>query len=158
MWFLSFIPDWLLTWVVHGTVIVGLFLTFGGALLKYVPFISSYARFANTIGGVLLLIGVFFEGGLGVEMSYRAKIADLQAKVKVAEQQSKEANKVIDQKVNEKVKKIKDNVNVNAKGIEANRSNINAECKLSDDAWMWYNRASQNGVAGSNTKSNGTSK
>jgi hypothetical protein len=158
MWFLSFVPDWLLTWLIHGAVIVGLFLTFGGSLLKNVPIINSYAQFANTIGGILLLIGVYFEGGLGVEMSYRAKIADLQAKVKIAEQQSKEANAAIEQRVAERVKNIKDNVNVKAKGIEANRASINAECKLSDVAWMWYNRASQNDMAGGTTKFNGTSK
>lgn len=149
MWFLSFLPEWLLTWFIHGVVIVGLFLTFGGALLKYVPIINSYAAVAKQIGIILLIGGIWFEGGLDVEMMYRAKVADLQAKVKVAEQQSKEANTNIDQKVAEKVKNIKDNVNVNAKGIEANRTSINAECKLSDTAWMLYNRASQNGVAGS---------
>jgi len=149
MWFLSFLPDWLLTSFIHGVVIVGLFLTFGGALLKYVPFVNSYAAIAKQIGVLILIGGIWFEGGLDVEMMYRAKIADLQAKVKVAEQQSKEANTNIEQKVAEKVKNIKDNVNVNAKGIEANRNSINAECKLSDTAWMLYNRASQNGVAGS---------
>ena len=153
MWFLSFVPDWLLTWAVHGAVVVGLFLIFGGSLLKYFPFICSYARFANTIGGILLLIGVFFEGGLGVEMSYRAKIADLQSKIKVAEQQSKSVNKQIKTKVIEKVKIIKEQENVKMREIEKNRNSINADCKLSDDAWVWYNRASQNDLARS---TNGT--
>ena len=149
MWFLSFLPDWLLTWVIHGVVILGLLLTFGGALLKYIPFVNAYAAVAKQIGILLLVGGVWFEGGLDVELSYRAKVADLQAKIEVAEQKSKDANVDIDKKVDEKVKNIKDNVNVNAKGIEANRVSINAECKLSDTAWMLYNRASQNGVSSS---------
>lgn len=147
MWFLSFIPDWLLTWVIHGVVVLGLFLSFGGSLLKFIPGISSYASIAKQFGIILLVIGVWFEGGIDVELSYRAKIAEMQAKIQIAEQQSKEANANIDKKVAEKIKNIKDNVNANAKGIEANRANINAECKLSDTAWMLYNRASQNGVA-----------
>ena len=158
MWFLSFLPDWLLTWAIHGSVVVGLFLIFGGSIIKRIPIINEYGSLANSVGSILLLVGIFFEGGLGVEMSYRAKIADLQAKVKVAEQQSKEANAAIDQKVAERVKNIKDNVNVKAKGIEANRTAINAECKLSDVAWLWYNRSTQDAVAGSTTKPNGTSK
>jgi hypothetical protein len=147
MWFLSFLPDWLLTWVIHGVVILGLLLTFGGALLKYIPFVNAYAAVAKQIGILLLVGGVWFEGGLDVELSYRAKVAEMQAKIEVAEQKSKDANVNIDNKVAEKLKNIKDNVNVNAKGIEANRSSINAECKLSDTAWMLYNRASQNGVS-----------
>ena len=80
MWFLSFIPDWLLTWIIHGAVIVGLFLTFGGSLLKNLPIIGPYASMSNQIGSIILLIGVFFEGGLGVEMMNRHKIAELQEK------------------------------------------------------------------------------
>ena len=90
MWFLSFVPDWLITWVIHGAVIVGLFLVFGGTLLKRLPFIDVYAAFVNQIGSIILLIGVYFEGGLGVEMSYRNKIADMKSQIKVAEQKAKE--------------------------------------------------------------------
>jgi hypothetical protein len=153
MWFLSFLPDWLLTWVIHGTVILGLFLTFGGILFKYIPVINSYAIIAKQLGILLLIIGVWFEGGLDVEMSYRAKIADLQSKIKVAEQKSKRVNEQIKTKVIEKVKIIKEQENVKMREIEKNRNSINADCKLSDDAWMWYNRASQNDLARS---TNGT--
>jgi hypothetical protein len=47
----------------------------------------------------------------------------------------------------ETVKIIKENTNANNQAIEANRTAINSVCKLSDTAWMLYNRASQNGVA-----------
>ena len=154
MWFLSFVPDWLLTWAIHGAVIVGLFLVFGGSLLKNIPIIGTYASFANQIGSVLLLIGVFFEGGLGVEMIYRAKIADMQAKIKIAEQQSKEVNTKIETKIVERVKVIKEKTNGINIDIEKKRDSINAECKLSDDAWLFYNRSVKNVLAGSTNKSN----
>ena len=149
MWFLSFVPDWLLTWAIHGAVIVGLFLVFGGSLLKNIPIIGTYASFVNQIGSVLLLIGVFFEGGLGVEMICRAKIADMQAKIKIAEQQSKEVNTKIETKIVERVKVIKEKTNGINIDIEKKRDSINAECKLSDDAWVLYNRATKNALAGS---------
>jgi hypothetical protein len=158
MWFLSFIPDAWLHWFVHGVVFLGVVLSVVGAIGKRISFIAEYGFVVKMIGSLLLLFGIFFEGGYGVEMSYRAKIAEMEAKVKVAEQQSIDANKKIDQKINEKVKLIKDNVNANAKEIESNRSNINAECKLSDVAWMWYNRSSQNGLASGRANPNGTSK
>lgn len=153
MWFLSFIPDWMLQWFIHGVVAVG-FVMYVIGYFKSLPFVGPYAGISRQFGTLLLLIGIFFEGGYGVEMSYRNKIAEIQEKIKVAEQQSKDANKQIEQKVNEKVKLIKDNVNANNKAIEANRINIDAGCKLSDVAWLWYNRASQNAMAGSSSKPN----
>lgn len=157
MWFLSFVPDWLLTWAIHGAVVVGLFLTFGGSLLKNVPIIGSYAHLANTIGGIVLLIGVFFEGGLGVEMMYRHKIADMQEKIKVAEAQSVEANQKLTDELSKKQNDIKDKVKQNGKDIQAQRQKIDAECRLSDTAWLLYNRSIDTKVSGSTGSSNGTS-
>lgn len=157
MWFLSFIPDWLLTWIIHGAVIVGLFLTFGGSLLKNLPIIGPYASMSNQIGSIILLIGVFFEGGLGVEMMNRHKIAELQEKIKVAEAQSVEANQKLTDELSKKQNDIKDKVKQNGKDIQAQRQNIDAECRLSNTAWMLYNRSVDAKVSGSTGSSNGTS-
>ena len=98
------------------------------------------------------------EGGLQTELSYRERIAEMQKKIDIAQQQSKETNARIEQKVAEKLKNIKDNVNANHQKIEASRNAINAECKLSDTAWLLYNGATQNAVSGSTSKSTRTSK
>ena len=156
MWFLSFVPDWLLTWAIHGAIVVGLFLIFGGSLLKNLPIIGPYASMSNQIGSIVLLIGVFFEGGLGVEMMYRNKIADMQAKIKVAEQQSVEANVKLTDELNKKQNDIKDKVKQNGKDIQAQRQKIDAECRLSDTAWMLYNRSVDPKVSNSTRSSNGT--
>jgi hypothetical protein len=157
MWFLSFVPDWLLTWAIHGAVIVGLFLIFGGSLLKNLPIIGPYASMSNQIGSVILLIGVFFEGGLGTEMMYRHRIADMQEKIKVAEAQSVEANQKLTDELSKKQNDIKDKVKQNAKDIQAQRQKIDAECRLSDTAWLLYNRSVDPKVSGSSGSSNGTS-
>ncbi len=157
MWFLSFVPDWLLTYAIHGAVALGLFLIFGGSLLKNLPVIGPYASMSNQIGSILLLIGVFFEGGLGVEMMYRNKIADMQVRIKVAEQQSVEANVKLTDELNKKQNDIKDKVKQNGKDIQAQRQNIDAECRLSDTAWMLYNRSVDAKVSSGTGSSNGTS-
>jgi hypothetical protein len=104
-----------------------------------------------------LLIGVFFEGGLGVEMSYRAKIADLQSKIKVAEQQSVEVNEKLTDELNKKQNDIKYKVKQNGKDIQAQRQKIDAECRLSDTAWMLYNRSIDSKISTGTTSPNGTS-
>jgi hypothetical protein len=155
MWFLSFIPDWILQWAIHGLVILGLVLTFIGSLVRFIPVIQPYALVGRQLGIVLLVIGVFFEGGYATEMSYRARIAEMQTKIKEAEVKSAKANEKLAAEVSKNKELIKEKVNRNAKDIEAKREAINAECKLSDDAWMLYNRAIEPKVSRSSSSANG---
>ena len=106
---------------------------------------------------LLFVVGLYMEGGLQTELSYRERIAEMQKKIDIAQQQSKETNARIEQKVAEKLKNIKDNVNANHQKIEASRNAINAECKLSDTAWLLYNGATQNAVSRSTSESTRTS-
>ena len=154
MWFLSFIPDAWLHWFVHGVVLLGIVLSVAGTIGKSISVIVEYGFLIKSLGSILLLLGIFFEGGYGVEMSYRAKIADMQAKIKIAEQQSKEVNTKIETKIVERVKVIKEKTNGINIDIEKKRDSINAECKLSDDAWLFYNRSVKNVLANSTNKSN----
>jgi hypothetical protein len=155
MWFLSFIPDWILQWAIHGLVILGLVLTFIGSLVKFIPVIQPYALVGRQLGIVLLVIGVFFEGGYATEMSYRARIAEMQAKIKEAEVKSAQVNEKLANEVSKNKELIKEKVNRNAKDIEAKREAINAECKLSDDAWMLYNRAIEPKISRGPSSANG---
>ena len=155
MWFLSFIPDWILQWAIHGLVILGLLLTFVGSLVKFIPVIKPYALVGRQLGIVLLVVGVFFEGGYATEMSYRARIAEMQAKIKEAEIKSAKVNEKLAAEVSKNKVLIKEKVNRNAKDIESKREAINAECKLSDDAWVLYNRAVEPKVSRSSSSANG---
>jgi len=159
MWFLlSFVPDWFINYFVHiifGAGVVGIIV---GAFLSKVPFVSQYGFLIKIVSNILFVVGLFLEGGLQTELAWRERVADLQKKIEIAQQQSKETNAKIEQKVTEKAKTIKDNVNANRQIIEENRIVINAECKLSDTAWLLYNSASQNAVARGTSSSTGTSK
>jgi len=155
MWFLSFIPDWILQWAIHGLVILGLILTFIGSLVRFIPVIQPYALVGRQVGIVLLVIGVFFEGGYATEMSWRARVNELQAKLKEAEIQSVKLNEKLAYEVGKNKELIKEKVNRNAKDIEAKREAINAECKLSDDAWVLYNRAVEPKISRSSSSANG---
>jgi hypothetical protein len=96
---------------------------------------------------IVLALGLFLEGSWWNQRGWNEKIADLEQKIAVAETKSKETNLQIQTKVVEKIQLVKERVYENNQAIEAKRSAINAECKLSDDAWMLYNSATQNGVA-----------
>jgi cytochrome c biogenesis factor len=156
MWFLSFIPDSMLKIVIHSMVFAGLFLTFGGNFLKDLPVVGAYVRIARQLGIAMFVIGVFFEGGYATEMSYRTRIAEMQKKIDEAEKKSVELNETLTNELSKKRDDIKDKVKQNAKDIQAQRQKIDAECRLSDTAWLLYNRSVDPKVSGSTNSFNGT--
>jgi cytochrome c biogenesis factor len=155
MWFLSFIPDWILQWAIHGVVILGLVLTFIGSLVRFIPMIQPYALVGRHLGVLLLVVGVFFEGSYVTEMSWRARVNELQAKLKEAEIKAAEVNEKLAKEIVKNKDLIREKVNKNAKDIEAQRQAINAECNLSDTAWVLYNRAVEPKVSRSSASTDG---
>jgi len=101
------------------------------------------------LGAVMLLGGVFMYGGEGVSAIWQEQIKEANARVEAAEAKSAKVNTVIKEKIVTEIQIIKEQADANNRDIEAKRDSINAECKLSDDAWMLYNNASKNALAGS---------
>ena len=143
MWWLNFIPDSWIQIFVHGVVSIGAILLLLGIFDKYIPFVSRYSIILKILGFVIFTVGIFFEGGYGVEMSWRARASDLQSKIVTAQQQSVAANAKLNAALNNKKVIVQQKVKYVESQIEQNRSAINSDCKLDDTAWMLYNRAVQ---------------
>jgi hypothetical protein len=147
MWFItSFLPDWFITYFVHIVLVVGLVTTFASSIVSKLPVISNYGRLVKPIGMVILALGIYLEGGLVTELSWRSKVAEFEEKVKVAEAKSAEANTKIETKVVTKIQVIKENTNENKAAIS---KYVTDTCQLSNAAVMLHDSASQNEVSGS---------
>jgi hypothetical protein len=59
------------------------------------------------LGIALLVVGVYWRGGYAIEMEWRARVAEVEARVAAAEAQSREANTKIVTKVVTKTQVIK---------------------------------------------------
>ena len=106
-WMISLVPDAVLSSLYWAIIAAGVTGVLAGWLGKWIPFYGNYVKVLQPVGIVLLVLGVWLRGGYDVEMSWRAKVAEAEARVAVAEQQSKETNTVIEQKIVEKTKVIK---------------------------------------------------
>jgi hypothetical protein len=104
---INLMPDAILNWVYWVIIAVGITGVLAGWLGKWIPFYGNYVKILQPVGIVLLVLGVWLRGGYDVEMSWRAKVAEAEARVAVAEQKSQETNTVIEQKIVEKTKVIK---------------------------------------------------
>ena len=150
MWMLSFIPDsWiqLAVHVIFGLGVLGLIITWlFGHILSHFTSILPYVKAIKWFSIILFVSGLYFEGGIGVEAEWRAKVSALEAKIKVAEAQSKETNTKIQTKVVEKIKLVQVNVANNKQAINTHREVIDSECKLNDKAIEVYNSSVKNGA------------
>jgi hypothetical protein len=95
MWIIDFLPDWiwiLMLWL--GVISIGV-----SYLLAKVPVVGQY-KLPLRIGGVVaLLMGVYFQGAISNEEKWQARVKELEAKIAVAEEKSKEENVKIVTKV-----------------------------------------------------------
>ena len=107
MWILHFLPDTLILWFCNILLLVGIGLTIAGFFAHRIPLIWQYQLPFKIIGVVLLASGVYFRGGYGVEMAWRERVAEVEARLKIAEQQSVEANDKITNKASEKLKVVR---------------------------------------------------
>ena len=106
-WMISLVPDAVLSSLYWAIIAAGVTGVLAGWLGKWIPFYGNYVKVLQPVGIVLLVLGVWLRGGYDVEMSWRAKVAEAEARVAAAEQKSQETNTVIEQKIVEKTKIIK---------------------------------------------------
>jgi len=92
MWILHLLPDNFIAWIVNLILLAGTVVTAAGFFVRFIPFVNAY-RIPVQIAGILLLtVGVYFQGGYTTEMAWRERVAEVEAKLAVAEKRSAEVN------------------------------------------------------------------
>ena len=137
MWMLAFLPDAFLAWIINTILITGIIgfaaSFFFGYVVRWLPAIAPYHLLIQVISIVLLVSGVYFKGGYSVEMDWRAKVAELESKVAISEQQSKEANAQIQTVYVDRVKVVKEKQIVVQEKIKTVEVKIDSQCKITAD-------------------------
>ncbi len=103
-WLLSIMPESIFIFIYYIMLSAGVVLYIASKLVQWIPMMGQYKLPAEVVGVVLLVIGAYFYGGYGVQSAWQARVAELEAKVKVAEEKSQQVNTVIETKIVTKVK------------------------------------------------------
>ena len=132
-----------------------------GLLLSYfcffIPLLVPYKPTIKLVSIILLIVGAYGKGLQSSDADWKQKVSEVEAKLKIAEEKSKQVNVRVETQVIEKVKIIKEKVHENRKAIQKHKVEIDAECKLPDVARVLYNRAITHEVPGSTANTNATS-
>jgi hypothetical protein len=156
-WILSLLPESIFILIYCIMLLAGTVLYVASKLVTWIPMMGQYRLPAEIVGVVLLVIGAYFYGGHGVQKAWLERVAELEAKVKIAEEKSQKVNTVIETKVVEKIKVVKENVYVNREIIkEVAGKQIDASCSLPKSTVSLHDSASRNEVAGRAAATDGT--
>jgi hypothetical protein len=145
-WMFSIIPDAVLNWVYWLIIAVGITGMFAGWFGKFIPVYGRYISFIKPVGIILVVLGVWLRGGYDVEMAWRAKVAEAEAKVARAEAASQEVNTKLESERKKKAKVRTEYITTVKERIVKETQVIDAECKVAPEAISILNDAAKNSI------------
>ena len=104
MWILSILSDA----AIHTIFGLGILGTIAGFVLGFIPLIKAYKLAIQVISILVLVFGVYLEGGLADYKEWELKVKEMEVKVAQAEAQSANKNTEIQEKVVEKTKNVRE--------------------------------------------------
>lgn len=143
MWILHLLPDSFILWVTNILLLVGVAATVAGFFAHRIPLVWQYQLPFKVTGVALLVLGVFFRGGYAVEMDWRERVAELEAKVAASEEKSKQTNTVIKKVYIDRVKVVKQDRVVIQDRIVKEKELIDKDCRVSAEAVNVLNAAAK---------------
>ena len=87
---------------------LGIFLTIVGFFLSFIPFISAYKLPIKIIGFIVLVFGIYLEGGLANNKEWELKVKEVEAQVAKAEAESANLNTQLQAALSDKKQVIKE--------------------------------------------------
>jgi hypothetical protein len=152
-WLLQLIPDGIFVWITYLLFAAGVVLYVASKLVSWIPLMGQYRFPAELAGVVALVIAAYFYGGV----SYREQIAELKQQVRIAEEKSQQVNTVIETKIIEKIKVVKQNVYITREIVkEVAGQQLDAQCSLPQSTISLHDSASRNEVPQRTAATDGT--
>ena len=124
------LPESFLILIIHALLVTGLIGMVIGFIGGKLPFVGTYATIIKIVSIILFCIGLYWKGGYSVEEEWQQRVAEMEEKVRIAEEKSKETNVIIETKYKDRVKKITETRNVIVEKIKINEKIIDAKCEL----------------------------
>lgn len=141
MWILQFIPSW----IFYVMVLVGAAGFAATYLLRYIPIPALY-MYKTTIRYVsiaVMFVFTFLSGAVYDNDAWLARVKELEEKVAKAEQQSKEVNTQIDEKVQQTTEKIIEKQVVLKQYVDREIVKYDKNCEVPKDFVDVVNKAAE---------------
>ena len=97
MWILQWLPNWL----IYMTLFTGVIGLLASYFLRFTP-ISLYKTPIQLVSIGLIVFGIFMSGAIYNNQTWVDKVQELEVKIKIAEEKSKQVNVGLEEKIVEK--------------------------------------------------------
>jgi hypothetical protein len=141
--FLSFIPEAWITFVIHVIFIAGVIGLVVGGFASKIPLIGAYGNIIKAIASILFVVGLFTEGYNFASQEWIAEAKKFEEKVKIAEQQSKEVSTQIETVYVDRVKVVKEQEIIVKEKIKEVEKIIDAKCEMTPESIQILNQAAK---------------
>ena len=139
MWILNFLPSYF----IHIITLAGVVGLLASLVLGMIPLINKYKIPLQVFSLVVLLAGMYLEGAASNEEKWQAMVKEMEAKVALAEEKSKNTNSKIQYKFIDKVKIVdKVQVVIQEKLKEVEKV-IDAKCEIDPSVISILNEAAK---------------
>ena len=143
MWIL----DWLPFWIFHLIVLAGLGGIVASIVFKFVPFISQYTLPIQVISIIVLVFGVYMEGGISNQEKWEAKVAEVKLEMAKKETASAEVTTKVITKYVTKIEVVKEKGNEIIKQVPVYiTKDADAKCDVPNGFVVLHDSASRNEV------------
>lgn len=140
MWLINLLP----IWVFHAILLASILVLVASTVLKVIPFINTYLLPLQVCALLLIVAGVWFEGGIYNEAAWQDRVTKLAAQVAAAEQASRAANAVLDTQSKEKVRVIRAKQLIVKQYIDREVTKYNSTCVIPPAVVKAHNAAALN--------------
>ena len=143
MWILHFLPDSVILWFCNSLLLAGIAMTVAAFFVKNIPIINQYRVPAQVLGIALLILGVYFRGGLAVETTWRERVAEVEARLVEAEKASAEATKGIDLKTQKQIESVRQRTTYIKQYVDREVVKYDAGCVIPEPFVRAHNTAAE---------------
>ena len=143
MWILHLLPDSIILWFCNILLLTGIVVTVAGFFAHRIPGVWSYQLAFKITGILLLVLGVYFRGGVAVEQQWRERVATVEAKLVQAEKASADANQQIETKTQQQVTKIRQRMTYVRQYVDREVVKYNDQCQIPQPFIDVHNRAAE---------------
>lgn len=81
MWLITFLPDAMIALVVYTIIAVGTGLIIASMLTRWIPGVAAYRTPLQVFGAIVLMFGIYLQGGRANEAQWQARVQELELKL-----------------------------------------------------------------------------
>ena len=143
MWILHFLPDSVILWFCNILLLTGIVATVAGFFAHRIPVLGQYQLAFKIAGIALLVLGVYFRGGVAVEQQWRERVAAVEAQLAIAEKASAEANTQIETKAQKKTTEVRQRTQYIRQYVDREVVKYDTTCTIPPPFIDAHNRAAE---------------